>query len=204
VLVVVVLDRDREAHRGIAGVQKLGVVAAAPEAVVAPDLATLEPDADASASGRGSARVARRRVVLAAEAADLAGERLAPLPARPFGEDADAVASHTPSEPQLLPMMSLFKVRSTASPAPRIVGEILPRGAPVLARERGIDDRRRERGAARARAPPRSPRRCRSHRRSHTGASAVAFITSVTRLSIWPVMMTTRSGPRCRAGWRRH
>jgi hypothetical protein len=45
VLVVVILDRDREADGGVAGVQQLGVVAAAAEAVVAPDLANVEAEA---------------------------------------------------------------------------------------------------------------------------------------------------------------
>jgi hypothetical protein len=98
VLVVVILDRDREADGGVAGVQQLGVVAAAAEAVVAPDLADVEAEADPGRQlGEEAGEVARGRVVLAAEAALAGGEVLPPLPARAFGEDADVVGSHTPS-----------------------------------------------------------------------------------------------------------
>ena len=46
VLPVVILDRDRKADRGEAGVQKFGMVAAAAEAVVAPDLHDVEADGE--------------------------------------------------------------------------------------------------------------------------------------------------------------
>src|SRR5438045_3124128 len=65
------------------------MVAAAAKAVVAPDLAHVEPDFQPVGEAVEIARdVARRRVIFAAEAADLLREILAALPPRPFGEDA--------------------------------------------------------------------------------------------------------------------
>ena len=63
VLPIVILDRDREAHSGKAGVEELGMVAAAAEAVVAPDLHDVEVEVGPSRSASVSRkrRVARRR-----------------------------------------------------------------------------------------------------------------------------------------------
>jgi hypothetical protein len=50
VLPIVILDGNGEADGGIAGVQQLGMVAAAAEAVVTPDLPDIEVEATSSAS----------------------------------------------------------------------------------------------------------------------------------------------------------
>src|SRR5436190_20181037 len=90
VLPVVILDRDREADRGEAVVQKFRMVAAAAEAVVAPDLHDVETDVQPVGEAVEEARdVAAGRVILAAEAALLRGQIFVPLPAWPFGKDAD-------------------------------------------------------------------------------------------------------------------
>src|SRR5207342_3906607 len=50
----------------------------------------VEPDVEAVGEAVEEAReIAAGRIVLAAEAADLLGQLLLPLPARPFGENAD-------------------------------------------------------------------------------------------------------------------
>ena len=91
VLPVVILDRDREADRREAELQELDMVAAAAEPVVAPDLADVEAEREIVGEAVDEAReVARRRVVLAAEAALLGGQILvAPASARPSEKHPD-------------------------------------------------------------------------------------------------------------------
>src|SRR6185436_8194244 len=76
VLPVVILDRDREADGGEAELLEGDMVAAAAEAVGAPDLADVEAEREALGEAVDEARqVARGRIVLAAEAA-LLGDQL--------------------------------------------------------------------------------------------------------------------------------
>ena len=89
VLPVVILDRDGDPRRGIAELEERDVVAAAAETVGAPDLPDVEPDLQPVGEAVEEARdVARRRVILAAEAVRRAGKFHFALRARPFREHA--------------------------------------------------------------------------------------------------------------------
>jgi hypothetical protein len=90
VLPIVILDRDGDPDRREAEVEELGMVAAAAEAVVAPDLADVEAEAEIVGEPSSQREMLRDgRVILAAEAALAGGEILMALPARPFREDPD-------------------------------------------------------------------------------------------------------------------
>ncbi len=84
-LPVVILDGDADPRRGIAELEERDMVAAAAEAVGAPDLPHVEPDLQPVGEAVEEARdVARRAVVLAAEAVGLRGQPLLTLGARTF------------------------------------------------------------------------------------------------------------------------
>ena len=183
------------------------MVAAAAEAVVAPDLADVEAEAEIVGERVEEARqVARRRVVLAAQAAHRRAARSSPPCQRgPSEKTRTWASSQTPSEPQLLPMMSLLRL-AIDLPAlrPGIIGEDPAADQPLLlARQRRIDDRRRE---AVAREHPRRL----DHRR---GAGAVVIGArrvggGVHRVGDPAVDMAGDDDDpvgiaRCRAGWRR-
>src|SRR4051812_8666664 len=100
VLPVVILNGDGEPNRGKAKVEELGVVPAAAETVIAPHLADVEANVEPVSELVEIARdVARRRVILAAEAALLSGERVMRLPARPFGENPNVGGIAQPVRP---------------------------------------------------------------------------------------------------------
>ena len=97
------------------------MVAAAAEAVVAPDLADVEAEAEIVGQRVEEARqVARRRVILAAQAAHRRGAApRRPCQRGPSEKTRTWASSQTPSEPQLLPTMSLLRLASTCQPCAR-------------------------------------------------------------------------------------
>ena len=175
------------------------MVAAAAEAVVAPDLHDVEADARARARRgcRGSARCcatarhSRRRGCGSARASSSC-----PCQRGPSEKTRTCLSLHTPSDAAAVADDVVVEVGDDV-PALRlgIIGEDLAAEQPLLlARQRA--HRRSCRGicASTAPAPPRSPPRCPSRRRWRRARRRWRSSTSVTRLSIWPVMMTTSLG----------
>ena len=88
-LVVVILDPDGEADRGVALLEERHLIPAAPHAIGAPDLADLQAACVLRSKVSDPARkVARGRVVLAAEAGLRGAQPVGEVGARAFGEDA--------------------------------------------------------------------------------------------------------------------
>ena len=84
-LPVVIFDRDADARGGISKLQERDVVPASAEAVRAPDLSDIEPDLQPVGEAVEIARyVARRAVILAAEAVDRLGQVGLTLRPRPL------------------------------------------------------------------------------------------------------------------------
>ena len=174
------------------------MVAAAAEAVVAPDLADVEADLRAGRRGcRGSARCCAPGESFSPPRLRMSRRQLVmPLPARPFGKDAhmrvvahavraaavadDVVVQIGDDVPALRLGVGRDHLAAVAAPAPRPT-------APHRRWCRGIC-------ASTAPAPPRARPRFPSRRRWRPARRTVAFSGSVTRLSIWPVMITTSLG----------
>ena len=117
VLPVVILDRDVEPRGRIAELEERDVVAAAAEAVGAPDLANVEADIQPVGEAVEEARdVARRRVILAAEAVGRGHELDLALRARAFGQHARMGGIAHAVGAQVLPMMSLLRSVTTFQP----------------------------------------------------------------------------------------
>jgi hypothetical protein len=95
------------------------MVAAAAEAVVAPDLADVE--AEALIVGEAVEPADRLRDGESFSPPRLrwrAARSSLPCQRGPSEKTRTAMSSHLPSEPQLLPMMSLLRLAMTSSPAP--------------------------------------------------------------------------------------
>ena len=147
VLPIVILDRDGEADRRETELLERDMVAAAAEAIGAPDLPHVEADRDLVGDAGDEARqVARGRIVEAAAAA-LGGDQLRRrIGAHAFGEDADvAIVAHPV---RAAAVADDVVVEIGLDPPVMILGILREDRAAVeallLAGDRRVDDRRRE------------------------------------------------------------
>ena len=118
VLPIVILDRDREADGGEAELLEGDMIAAAAEPVGAPDLADVEAEREIARRDVSTKRDRLRdgelfsppRLRCWATSSSVASRRT------PSESTRTWLSSQIPSEPQLLPIMSLLRFASTCQP----------------------------------------------------------------------------------------